>query len=456
MALPGSGTDISLIDIDTEFSGPASPALTDFYRGGTYVPDTPTNSGVPTSGNISIRDFENAADSVPLSISEADYLLLDSNTFDRPINALRIGSNKAMFAIHDTGILTIKFVTQSSGTLSVSSAAVPTNDTGVSTENRINDFGFDPTTDHALVAYRGGNGAINTCSVECSGTAPSIIDTDDSTVTELGTIETTAVCYLGAAGGGGSWFAVAYILNVTGTRSLRLIAVELNSGGTIQATTPSITLDAALSASEADAALGMKIGCPASGKVVIPVQGGICHVATFNFISETWTDNGEISGHESYIGSGCCTRSSKVAAFTDMPVISANASPDDYSIKWVNSSGAFVTGSESTVDVTGGDGFPSASFAKYANMALGTMPDGTTRCLALAYRESSSTDTGFGIFKMDTNTSFEGTSAGIVKANTQSVFAYPVQMDDNYWLVVFRNGDSSNQNYGILYNVTGG
>ena len=62
MALPGSGT-ITLLDIMSEFSALPTKALTNFYRGGIFVPDTAPNSGVPTSGTITIIDFYGAEDS---------------------------------------------------------------------------------------------------------------------------------------------------------------------------------------------------------------------------------------------------------------------------------------------------------------------------------------------------------------------------------------------------------
>lgn len=48
-----SGT-IKLSDLNTFFGG---TKLTDYYRGGTYVPDITENNGVPISGNIRITDF---------------------------------------------------------------------------------------------------------------------------------------------------------------------------------------------------------------------------------------------------------------------------------------------------------------------------------------------------------------------------------------------------------------
>lgn len=64
MALQSSGA-ISLSDLQTEFGGSNPISLSEYYRGGAYVPDTPTNSGVPTSGAISLSDFYGAADSLP-------------------------------------------------------------------------------------------------------------------------------------------------------------------------------------------------------------------------------------------------------------------------------------------------------------------------------------------------------------------------------------------------------
>jgi len=61
MALPGSG-QLSINDIVGEFGGSAPHALSEYYRGGSLVPDSATNSGVPTSGQIKISDFYGAAD----------------------------------------------------------------------------------------------------------------------------------------------------------------------------------------------------------------------------------------------------------------------------------------------------------------------------------------------------------------------------------------------------------
>ena len=56
MTLPASGT-ISLLEIQTEFGGPGNLLSYYVYPSGEYVPDTSTNSAVPSSGPITMQDF---------------------------------------------------------------------------------------------------------------------------------------------------------------------------------------------------------------------------------------------------------------------------------------------------------------------------------------------------------------------------------------------------------------
>lgn len=68
MPLPESGP-ISLSDIQNEFGGNNPISITEYYRGGSLVPDTTTNSSIPTSGQISFDDFYGGSILVPKSIS---------------------------------------------------------------------------------------------------------------------------------------------------------------------------------------------------------------------------------------------------------------------------------------------------------------------------------------------------------------------------------------------------
>ncbi len=60
MPLQSSGS-ISFENLRTEFNGPTEIRLFDYYRGGSLVPDTGTNSSVPVSGVISLYDFYGAS-----------------------------------------------------------------------------------------------------------------------------------------------------------------------------------------------------------------------------------------------------------------------------------------------------------------------------------------------------------------------------------------------------------
>ena len=67
MTLQASGA-ITLADIAAEFGGATPHSLSEYYRGGTYVPDTAGNVSIPTSGAIAFDDFYGTAAFV------ADYI----------------------------------------------------------------------------------------------------------------------------------------------------------------------------------------------------------------------------------------------------------------------------------------------------------------------------------------------------------------------------------------------
>lgn len=70
MAIPSSG-EIKISEIATEFGDTAPNQMSEYYRGGGLVPDTPANAAVPTSGQITVANFYGAQNraSVPLTIS---------------------------------------------------------------------------------------------------------------------------------------------------------------------------------------------------------------------------------------------------------------------------------------------------------------------------------------------------------------------------------------------------
>jgi hypothetical protein len=70
MTLPAS-PPITLGQVCTEFGAPSTTALGAFLRGGAWVPNTPTNSGVPTALPISLGQLCGASAALPYSASAA-------------------------------------------------------------------------------------------------------------------------------------------------------------------------------------------------------------------------------------------------------------------------------------------------------------------------------------------------------------------------------------------------
>ena len=67
MAIPGPGPSISMTTLDTEFGG--GFALSSYYRGGSFVPDTPTNAAIPTSGTIALGNFYGSSKRIAISLT---------------------------------------------------------------------------------------------------------------------------------------------------------------------------------------------------------------------------------------------------------------------------------------------------------------------------------------------------------------------------------------------------
>ena len=70
MAIPGSGP-IKISEIATEFGDTTPNSMSEYYRGGSLVPDAPANASIPESGAIEMQDFYGATNriAVPLTIS---------------------------------------------------------------------------------------------------------------------------------------------------------------------------------------------------------------------------------------------------------------------------------------------------------------------------------------------------------------------------------------------------
>ena len=71
MAVTGSAP-ISITNLVTEFGGSAPHSLTEYYRGGSLVPDIAANASVPTSGAISLTNFYGATNTVTWTTTQTN------------------------------------------------------------------------------------------------------------------------------------------------------------------------------------------------------------------------------------------------------------------------------------------------------------------------------------------------------------------------------------------------
>ena len=68
MAVPSSGA-VSIQDLVDEFGGSTPHSISEYYRGGSLVPDVSANNSVPTSGEIALTDFYGAVNAAFIEAS---------------------------------------------------------------------------------------------------------------------------------------------------------------------------------------------------------------------------------------------------------------------------------------------------------------------------------------------------------------------------------------------------
>ncbi len=81
MPIPGPGVPISMTTIATEFGGTVPHSLTEYYRGGGLVNNTPTTASIPTSGTIAMGNFYGTAQS-PLRVTIPIVLSTPQTNYD--------------------------------------------------------------------------------------------------------------------------------------------------------------------------------------------------------------------------------------------------------------------------------------------------------------------------------------------------------------------------------------
>jgi hypothetical protein len=172
MAVPASGT-VSLDDIQTEFGGANPVSLSEYYRDGTYV--TSNNTGVPTSGAVSVSDFYGAVKQFIFTIT--------ANTQEADLATLATAAGwdgvAPIAATIDSGVYLW------SDDVAVGGLAVASVPTGTTVDN----YGY--------IIGRGGDGGFRTIAPQSGG--PALINS----VVGI-TINNMSGGYIAGGGGGGA------------------------------------------------------------------------------------------------------------------------------------------------------------------------------------------------------------------------------------------------------------
>lgn len=97
MAFKGSGS-VKVSEIRNHFGGSASDKFSEYYRGGTYVPDTTPNASIPTSGTIKVSDFYSSSNAV-VTCPNKSYTKVDLKTATASVT---LHANKTITGVDGT------------------------------------------------------------------------------------------------------------------------------------------------------------------------------------------------------------------------------------------------------------------------------------------------------------------------------------------------------------------
>lgn len=189
MPIPGPGTAISIDTIATEFGGTTPHSISEYYRGGGLVPNTPGNAAIPTSGQIALGDFYGSANRV------AYTLTISANTQNYDVY-----TNRGPSYVAGSSDITV----QINPGVTVGSSAVPTY--ALSVPNAFSPGDTITIVNNGSIRGRGGNGGAGapgtTQTTAPSGSAGgnAIYVNRPTTITNNGTVAGGG----GGGGGGGS------------------------------------------------------------------------------------------------------------------------------------------------------------------------------------------------------------------------------------------------------------
>lgn len=77
-----SANPLTINELKTEFTGPTPSKLTNYYKGGGYVPPHTCNASVPTSGRINLLNFLGGDVVFRCAITQASVQLIDGASYN--------------------------------------------------------------------------------------------------------------------------------------------------------------------------------------------------------------------------------------------------------------------------------------------------------------------------------------------------------------------------------------
>lgn len=183
MPIPGPGVAISMTTIATEFGGTVPHSLSEYYRGGGLVPNTPTNAAIPTSGQIAMGNFYGSANRSQIALTIA------ANTYNYDVY-----TNRGPTYVAGASDIT---VTVNPGVI-VGSTANPTY--AMLVPSAFNPGDTVTIVNNGVIQGRGGNGGNGSPS---PGTAPAGASGGSALYVNRPTIVTNNGTIAGGGGGGG-------------------------------------------------------------------------------------------------------------------------------------------------------------------------------------------------------------------------------------------------------------
>ena len=93
MTLPNSGP-VTFASIQTEFGGSNPISLSEYYRGGSLVPNHGNTSNIPTSGTISVNNFYGTSQQAPIDTSVGGASAANNNygKYGSNVRGIQIGN----------------------------------------------------------------------------------------------------------------------------------------------------------------------------------------------------------------------------------------------------------------------------------------------------------------------------------------------------------------------------